>query len=1059
MHRHKLTFYRATILIVSGLAALSAHGQAKDCCSVSQQQWYTPASKAACIAAGDVHASNMAANMAAIQACTQSTIKQAQDAYGGQIPGLPSGMPGLPGGQIPGMPGTTTPVNAEPQFLCCNTSTGVFTGAEMAPAACREMGSEFVPDEPENLAETGVCHAQTAGGGGGAWNVEDYEDNIENGGMENWADDRRPIDYTTYGVNPNLPRSYPLDIQVAERSPDAHTGQWSIKVKNIDILPQLPPEASIALAYTGPETFVLPGGIMTCKEPCPTETGADIGAGAGLEIFNSLRSDDVSEFVCGAYKGYIGNSDELVIAVNVDGNGGTFSAGVQKAFTRSSADWVEFAIPMTAYPGHSVPERANVGINARLMKRGSLMQWGSSRFTEIWLDSFHFCDPMQLTAFVPEVISGDTTTKISDREEESMGVVTFVNLDNDDEDGAFDNQDTDGVDGDNELVRLRLELPMNSFGKVELQTDNVGEMIQLWDDAGKKKKFETYNEEVEVEELLRANADGSKFIRDVWVETLKPSERPKDQEFTFVFKNRLNNDDQTDDKIVLTAIGIENLEWEGIGNSVDDSYVLDEDPNWSSNVDGKAYRVFPGKRFHRGRPESETRQSVWLNVELNVEPPRPVSLYFKSFDVDDPTADDDEVDQEDSAADNRETGEFAKGKFPEGADIFEFEFTKKEDRFRFEVPMQPGDNLKIVGNGDEDFLEQLENDDTKLSAKGPVHTTKIVEKNILEKEDSVGLARVREHEKYVSDTLVTWRKLFVEIDTMGQVQDNEYSALIMDFRGEGSIAPLVGSTPWQKQCLLLDINLYDQLPDKSKFGRSWYDNNFVRGKLTWDGTDVIIVSHTNNANGSDDEVCVGYPASWSAAGENDKLKTVTIRDDDTKRDGDTLDSLPTSEIATAFQPAYVLPEYDATPNARDTVPFLVHVESDDLSYLNGLFLQGFDNAGYSRDEDIWVAYLLNAFQGKLDEDGDGRDKGSAISGQSDNDYGAIIFQESGRETGAGYAAIGSGTGWQLKDAPPHEIAHLFGALHEDGGMMSYDEVKTTDFTPVTLDRIRSAEHP
>ena len=268
------TFRGATVLIASGVAALSAFGQAKDCCSVSQQQWYTPASPEACRAAGDIHAADMTSmggdmtKIMALQACSQNVFQQAQDAYGGQIPGMPpGGIPGMPGSQIPGMPGSNaTQINAEPQFLCCNTNTGDFADGEMPEAACRALGSKFLPDTPENLNETNACHAQSAGGGGGgAWNVEDYVENIENGGMEDWADDRRPIDYTTYGVNPDIPRSYPIDIRVADRSPDAHTGQWSIKLKNTDIGSQLPPEAAIAKALLGPFAFVLPAGFMTCE--------------------------------------------------------------------------------------------------------------------------------------------------------------------------------------------------------------------------------------------------------------------------------------------------------------------------------------------------------------------------------------------------------------------------------------------------------------------------------------------------------------------------------------------------------------------------------------------------------------------------------------------------------------------------------------------------------------------------------------------------------------------------------------------------------------------------
>lgn len=1054
------TIYRTFVLIISGLVALSAHGQAKDCCSVSTQQWYTPASKAACEAAGDVHASNMASNIAAIQACTQNTMKQAQDAYSGTIPGLPAGIPGMPpGGQIPGMPVGTTPVNAEPVFECCNISAGDFLG-EMSEQACRAEGSSFFPDTPENLDKTNVCHQQTAGGGGGAWSVDDYEENIENGGMEDWASENRPREFTTYGVNPNLTKGTPLDIQVAFRSRDAHTGQWSIRLKNLDITSQLPPEASMAKAFMGPQIFTLPAGLATCKEPCPTETGDNSGS-VNPEVFNSLRATDVKSFVCGAYKGYIAASDELVIAVNTSGGEGGFTSGLQKGFTRTSSDWIEFAIPMQAYPGGAIPETADVGINARIMARGNPMTFGSSPFTEVWLDSFHFCDPMQLIAFKPEVISGNTTTRIADREEESLGVQTFVNLDNDDEDGAFDNLDTDGVDGDDELVRLRLELPMNSFGKVELKADKVGDMIELWDDAGKKTKFETYNDEVEVEELLRANADGTKFIRDVWVEALKPSARPKDQAFTFIFKNRLNNDEQTEDEIVLTALAMKSLKWQGLKNSADDTDQLDEDPNWPDTADGKAYRVFPGKRFDGDEPEATPRHVVLVKAELNVAPTRPVKLWFRAFDIDDPTASGDEVDREDADEDNRTAAPYSKGRFVGNMeDIQEFEMDSATGEFRYQVPTQPGDNVKIVAAADKDFLEQLENDDVKLFEKGPVHTSKIVDKHIFKAEDSVAKARIRQPESWSTDTLTIWRKLFIEIDTMDRINHNELEAVIQDVRPMGDVASPSGNQTWQKICLTINKNLYDQLPETSKFGRTWYGDNFVGGHIIWNQFKYGIDSHTNREAGVNDEICLAYPKDWRPLTNDDRNDKIVIRDDDQDKNGSYLPPMVvTVKTTAAFKPAYVLPVTKDIPNSNSTRPFLLHLESDELSYLHELFDAGFDNKAHSRDDNFWMIYLLNAYQGKLDEDGDGRDKGSALSGQSDNDYGAVILQESGRETGAAYAAKGNGTGWQLPDVPPHEIAHLFGAIHSDQGLMGYSEKKTETFEPITLDRIRSKDHP
>ena len=176
--------------------------------------------------------------------------------------------------------------------------------------------------------------------------------------------------------------------------------------------------------------------------------------------------------------------------------------------------------------------------------------------------------------------------------------------------------------------------------------------------------------------------------------------------------------------------------------------------------------MFPGKRFDGDEPEATPRHVVLVKAELNVAPTRPVKLWFRAFDIDDPTASGDEVDREDADEDNRTEAPYSKGRFVGNMeDIQEFEMDSATGEFRYQVPTQPGDNVKIVAAADKDFLEQLENDDVKLFEKGPVHTSKIVDKHIFKAEDSVAKARIRQPESWSTDTLTIWRKLFIEIDT------------------------------------------------------------------------------------------------------------------------------------------------------------------------------------------------------------------------------------------------------------------------------------------------------
>ncbi len=143
--------------------------------------------------------------------------------------------------------------------------------------------------------------------------------------------------------------------------------------------------------------------------------------------------------------------------------------------------------------------------------------------------------------------------------------------------------------------------------------------------------------------------------------------------------------------------------------------------------------------------------------------------------------------------------------------------------------------------------------------------------------------------------------------------------------------------------------------------------------------------------------------------------------------------------------------------------FRLHFKSDDHRYLHGVYGEGFDHKAADGDPAFWIVYLLNAFQGALGEDGDPE---PGLMGITDNDpatgrggYGAAIFQESGRETAKVYADRGFPTGWRMLDVAPHEIGHLFGGEHAGNGLMAFADVKSADFAPITLDRIRSRDHP
>lgn len=1082
---------RAALLVISAcfwMCPSAAHAQAKSCCNMQTGEFLS-IPKAECDAKPG-HISYPPAKpedamkaMVCFQGASQQAGEQLQQ-YGINIPGVTSpAFPGVEPGETPTEADIRGMVDdllspqtvAAPEFLCCNSNTGEFSDL-MSEDLCLAEGSAFFPDTPEYLTETQVCRGGP--GGGGAWEDENYEDNIENGGMENWRDQNRPNSFTTFAPAAELTAGKDIQFQVAFKDPDAHTGDFSLRLKNADIMPQLPPEATGAItSILGSPNVMMPAGVTTCKEPCPMEReNPNVGnsQAAAVNVFGSLDSKDIKSHVCGAYKGYIGAADGLNISVSVF-KGSDVSGQASRTFTRNAADWVKFAIPIITPPGQSLPERGKVGISARFESRlGIMMGWSASPLSEAKVDSLHFCEPMGITAFHPKVIALNTTTKVPDDEEDSLGVQTFVNLDNDDADDKYDHED-DRVEGDNELVRLKLFLPKDSWGDARLNASQYGsDLYKLWSDADKSKEFEDVNEDFEVAKLLtETSADGAFIQREIWVEALKPSKKPGDIEFEFLFTNSRTNDGDFDDKIVFTALSIEDIEFKGKQNSVDDDDTLDEDPNFDFYGDEKLFRVFPGKRWAGSKPEDEPRNIVDVEVTLNVKPTRPVPLYFRALDVDDPSAWGDIVDTLMEEEDNRGTEPNFWGGFTEtDKEHLELEFDDITKSFEFQVTMQPGDNFRIVGGGDLSTLMTLENDDGNIPEYTLENLLWIFDPDVMKASDDPDASRIPEHDNYVSDVLTVWRKLYIELDTMAAVTDNEKleaKILRVNPASDHQITDADGNvtSTFPQQTVIIDKNLYGELPPESQSGRSGYENNFSPGKLTVNGVNYNVTASTAYGSGGDRITIARLPGKPELVVE-DWGKTVFLEDDDTLEDGDPLPTMDMSLMVEAYEPAYILPIWDSSvvPNATKEIPFMLHMKSDQTPYLRQVIRKGFDGWVYHDEPDFWLVYLLHAYQGKLDEDGDGEAGVSGLSGiadsvscDGDNGFGAIIYYESGRETGRNYASAGVGTGWQLKDVPVHEIAHLFSGIHGDGGMMGYDEVKSNEFKPVTLHKMRSCKFP
>lgn len=183
--------------------------------------------------------------------------------------------------------------------------------------------------------------------------------------------------------------------------------------------------------------------------------------------------------------------------------------------------------------------------------------------------------------------------------------------------------------------------------------------------------------------------------------------------------------------------------------------------------------------------------------------------------------------------------------------------------------MQPGDNFRIVATGDKDFISQLENND---SASGASNADK---QRICNKDVTGTLAEreVRLAEDYASDTLVVWRFLHVEVDSMAAPPATGAEKNMVD----GNLT-LVGGNGTVAQRVFLNVNLKTDLTpqdDSANLGSSPLNGRFENGWIKI-GSGVGTPGQTQTSallGNGDDYVCkdagIDIPAVVSKTGESD----------------------------------------------------------------------------------------------------------------------------------------------------------------------------------------------
>jgi hypothetical protein len=462
------------------------------------------------------------------------------------------------------------------------------------------------------------------------------------------------------------------------------------------------------------------------------------------------------------------------------------------------------------------------------------------------------------------------------------------------------------------------------------------------------------------------------------------------------------------------VVNVASVEWEAVNSP------LDNNPNA-----GGGLRIFPDRDTATDTATDKT--TVVVKIALSAEHSK--AVYLKAFDVDDPSTDNTVVDRDGSggidnrgttSTINRDIGSIAADLVtgPDGV-----------ARIYFQVSKQPGDNFRIAG-----ACLLPDRDGLKVSGVGV--------------KDAADQPLPTDRAK-ISPMLTVWRRLHIEVDTMGPVQGN---------LAEGSIVGAGKPAKGQTALTLQPLGDRDTAA-LADIGR------FAPGRITIGDVGYPVVAHSKA-----DTITVQGEIASDAIGKSFQL----FDDDDfNDNDGANFDGDIGEELTepdrhlvqysdkpeeNVFAPAYVKPIYDLS-NPTPKVPFVLNYADTQYQTLLSYYYAQFDNKANFGNSDFWTAYLLGAYQGILTEDWDGKGDKASLFGVCDNRFGASVFLEPGRlKESTRYA---SNPSVSLAATTAHELGHLFrNSDTRDGGLMTWpNRRKRATFSDDNLANIRDTVYP
>lgn len=440
-------------------------------------------------------------------------------------------------------------------------------------------------------------------------------------------------------------------------------------------------------------------------------------------------------------------------------------------------------------------------------------------------------------------------------------------------------------------------------------------------------------------------------------------------------------------------------------------------------------RIYPGD-YSAGDPYSDDRKKVKI-VATIVPAIAGETVYFKNWDVDDPSTDDSPVDSNGASGSDNRGGDGSLSPSHDTTDA------SGEAEVTFTVSMQPGDNFKIAASCWQAKLNSMTQ--AQADADDPPHCVKL------------------------SGMLTVWRKLHVDLDSMGQITGNEVTGDVNDVEHLTEVTRLTLS------------DFPDNFEDEDHFKRITPGYPKGRIRLTKNGNStgwITVLDDYMSGDNGDEAIDVALDEDLSDYDGG----TFELQDDDwwgTDREDIDPISLPhtlnLSVMSEAMEEAYItVTTYDSQTDST----FQVNVEDEDDAEEN---LYNEDENGYT---EWWVVHETAAFQGTATKDCDPDDEDVQM-GISDRDVwgagdGSFTFLEAIREfVDVHYSQPEHGSPEALfsqieGEDVAHEAGHQFSLEHSDGEyngdtyLMAVAQQTLRDhdtYSPTSLDKIRDLDHP